>query len=136
MTSQAFGLDEALARDSIPVLRLGLCQMRLMNDSRWPWLILVPQRPGIREIHDLSPLDQTLLSFEITTVSETLKRITKCHKINIGALGNMVEQLHVHVIARDIGDPNWPGPVWGSGAATPYPGDVLGNWVKSLRSSF
>ena len=136
MTTQAFALDPVLARDTIPVLRLGLCQLRLMNDSRWPWLILIPQRTGAREIHDLSPLDQTLLFFEMTTVSEALQNLTGCRKINIGSLGNRVEQLHVHVIARNEGDANWPGPVWGHGEAIPYSDETRETFAATLRSAF
>jgi diadenosine tetraphosphate (Ap4A) HIT family hydrolase len=104
----AFELDPRLERDTVPVLWLGLCELRLMDDSRWPWLILVPQRPGITELHDLTPLDQTMLIFEANTVSQALKRVTSCRKINAGALGNVVSQLHYHVVARNEKDPNWP----------------------------
>ena len=71
-----------------------------MNDRRWPWLLLVPQRPGVEEIHDLTPLDQAMLTFETNMVAQALKKVTGCTKINIGALGNIVRQLHVHIIAR------------------------------------
>ncbi|UEX82007.1 HIT family protein [Shinella zoogloeoides] len=114
-----FRPDERLVRDSDLVTRIGLCELRLMKDARWPWLVLVPQRPGASEVFDLTPLDQTMLTFETTLVAEALKKVTGAAKINIGALGNIVRQLHVHVIARNEGDPNWPGPVWGFGAAEP-----------------
>lgn len=115
-----FSLDSRLEADSDRILWLGLCDLRLMNDRRWPWLILVPQRPDIAEVHDLTPLDQAMLTFETNMVSQALKRVTGCTKINTGALGNIVRQLHVHVIARHEGDPAWPGPVWGHGAREPY----------------
>lgn len=115
-----FELDRRLDADSVPLLWLSLCELRLMDDRRWPWLILVPQRAGIFEIHDLTPLDQTMLAFEATLVAETLKATTGCAKINTGALGNVVRQLHVHVVARSPGDPGWPGPVWGHGVRDPY----------------
>ena len=99
---------------------LGLCQLRLMNDRRWPWFLLVPQRPEAEEIYHLTPLDQTLLTFEAGETARALKRVTDCTKINIGALGNKVRQLHVHVVARNPGDAGWPGPVWGVGKAEPY----------------
>ena len=114
-----FRPDERLVRDSDLVTRIGLCELRLMKDARWPWLVLVPQRPGASEVFDLTPLDQTMLTFETTLVAEALKKVTGAAKINTGALGNIVRQLHVHVIARSEGDPNWPGPVWGFGAAEP-----------------
>ncbi|MBP2236005.1 diadenosine tetraphosphate (Ap4A) HIT family hydrolase [Sinorhizobium kostiense] len=116
-----FTLDERLERDGIPIASIGLCQLRLMNDRRWPWLILIPQREGVSEIFDLSPLDQTMLTFETMLVATALKKVTGAEKINVGALGNVVRQLHVHVIARRTGDPNWPGPVWGFGKAEPWP---------------
>ena len=114
-----FRPDERLVRDSDLVTKIGLCELRLMKDARWPWLVLVPQRPGASEVFDLTPLDQTMLTFETVLVAEALKTVTGATKINTGALGNIVRQLHVHVIARSEGDPNWPGPVWGFGAAEP-----------------
>lgn len=114
-----FRPDDQLARDSDLLTKIGLCELRLMKDSRWPWLVLVPQRPAVSEIFDLTPLDQTMLTFETTLVAEALKSVTGATKINTGALGNIVRQLHVHVIARSEGDPNWPGPVWGFGTAEP-----------------
>ncbi|MCX8995617.1 HIT family protein [Rhizobiaceae bacterium BDR2-2] len=123
-----FLLDERLARDSDCLSKLGLCQLRLMKDSRWPWLVLVPQRSGVSEIFELTPLDQAVLTFEINTVAVALQKITGATKINVGALGNVVRQLHVHVIARKEGDPNWPGPVWGHGSAEP--------WDEAARQAF
>ncbi|MFN7101246.1 MAG: HIT family protein [Pseudorhizobium sp.] len=119
-----FALDERLERDSELVTVLGLCQLRLLKDSRWPWLMLVPQRQGISEIFELTPLDQALLTFETNSVASALKKATGARKINVGALGNIVGQLHVHVVARQEGDPNWPGPIWGYGSAEPYPDDA------------
>ena len=110
-----FALDQRLEGDSTFVTVLGLCQLRLMKDARWPWLVLLPQRSDVSEIFDLTPLDQTMLTFETNMVAEALKKATGATKINLGALGNIVRQLHVHVIARSEGDPNWPGPVWGYG---------------------
>lgn len=114
-----FRPDERLIRDTDLVTKIGLCELRLMKDSRWPWLVLVPQRPDVSEIFDLTPLDQTMLTFETTVVAEALKAVTGATKINTAAIGNIVRQLHVHVIARSEGDPNWPGPVWGYGTAEP-----------------
>jgi diadenosine tetraphosphate (Ap4A) HIT family hydrolase len=128
-----FVMDARLAADGIPVLSVGLCSLMLKNDRRWPWLILVPQRAGVSEIHDLTPLDQAMLSFETTMVSEMLAGITGCRKINTGALGNIVEQLHVHVIARNAGDPNWPGPVWGHGIAQPYAPGEADRLISEIR---
>jgi diadenosine tetraphosphate (Ap4A) HIT family hydrolase len=123
-----FQLDPRLAADSRLVVTLGLTQLRLMDDARWPWLILIPQRPRIEEIFDMTPLDQTMLTFEAGLAATALKQATGCAKINIGALGNKVRQFHLHVIARNEGDANWPGPVWGHGVAEP--------WKKPDRDAF
>ena len=123
-----YTLDPRLEADTHPVSRLGLNELRLMNDARWVWLILIPQREGIVEMFDLTPLDQTLLTFETALAAEALKKATGCDKINIGALGNVVPQFHLHVIARREGDENWPRPVWGHGTARP--------WDKADRDTF
>ncbi|HEY3566402.1 MAG TPA: HIT family protein [Thermoanaerobaculia bacterium] len=115
-----FTLHPTLARDTVEVTRLSLCRALLMNDRRFPWLILVPEREAVREIHQLSPADRAALVEEIARASEALERLFQPDKLNVGALGNIVPQLHVHVVARAAGDPAWPGPVWGSGAAAPY----------------
>lgn len=127
-----FEINPVLARDSRFVADLGLCQLRLNDDRRWPWLVLVPQRNGIEEIFELAPLDQALLTFETNLAAEALKRATGALKINIGALGNIVRQLHIHVIARFEGDANWPGPVWGHGAREPWPEDDRDAFIKTI----
>ena len=114
-----FALDPRLAADTLPAGHLPLCEVRLMNDARFPWLILVPRRAGLREIHDLSPADRALLMEEATAASAVLAA-HGAFKVNVGALGNMVAQLHVHVVGRQDGDAAWPGPVWGSGTRQPY----------------
>ena len=133
--SGGFELDPRIERDSEPLMWLGLCELRLMDDSRWPWLLLVPQRPGASEIHDLTPLDQTMLAFETNMVAQALKRVTSCRKINVAALGNVVPQLHVHVIARNEGDPGGPGPVWGFGEREPWRREDLHRFVNAVRSA-
>ncbi|MAU94801.1 MAG: hypothetical protein CMP81_02765 [Fulvimarina sp.] len=120
-----FELDPRLAADTTTVGTLGLCTLLLMNDRRWPWLILVPQRSDVTEIHDLTPLDQTMLTFETSLTAKALQTFTGAEKINVGALGNRVRMLHVHVVARRTGDANWPGPVWGFGEAEPYEAETL-----------
>jgi diadenosine tetraphosphate (Ap4A) HIT family hydrolase len=114
---------------------LGLCELRLMNDRRWPWLILVPQRPGAEEVHELTPLDQAMLTFESNMVAQALKSVTGCTKINTAALGNIVRQLHVHVIARSEGDPGWPGPVWGYGMREPYRPDDIRRLSEKIKAA-
>nr|WP_245341713.1 MULTISPECIES: HIT family protein [unclassified Rhizobium] len=118
-------MDGRIARDSDLIATLDLCQLRIQNDSRWPWLVMVPQRADMTEIFELSEADQALLSAEVNHVAAALKAITGATKINVGALGNIVRQLHVHVIARFEGDANWPGPIWGYGSAEPYDGEKM-----------
>lgn len=115
-----FALHPTLARDTVEIARLALCRVLLMRDRRFPWLILVPEREGVREIHELSPAARALLIEEIARAGEALTRLVRPDKVNVGALGNVVPQLHVHVVARFAADPAWPGPVWGSGPAEPY----------------
>ncbi len=116
----SFALDERLARDASVVGDLPLSRVLLMNDARWPWLILVPRREGLVEISDLDAADRALLIEEAARAALFLKAYAEADKINVGALGNVVRQFHLHVVARTIGDPAWPGPVWGSGRAQPY----------------
>jgi len=117
---QTFALDPKIAADSLPIAPLGLSDLRLMNDFRFPWLLLVP-RVEATEIVDLAPAERARLLDEITEVSAALRKVTGCHKLNIAALGNVVRQLHVHVIARFTTDAAWPKPVWGIGEALAYP---------------
>ena len=130
-----FVLDPRLENDSTSVMVTGLCDLRLSRDARWPWLILVPRRADITEIFELTPLDQVLLAFETDLVAKALKEITGAAKINVGALGNIVRQLHVHVIARSEGDANWPGPVWGFGKAEPYEDATRDEFIAKLREA-
>jgi diadenosine tetraphosphate (Ap4A) HIT family hydrolase len=130
-----FELDHRLAGDSEPVTQLGLCELRVIDDRRWPWLILVPRRPGISEPQELTPLDQTMLTFETNMVATALKRVSGCDRVNMAALGNVVPQLHVHVVARSKGDSNWPGPVWGHGQPESYRREDLHQFADALRSA-
>ncbi len=131
-----FRLDERLARDSLEIGELELCEVRLMNDARWPWLVLAPLRAGATEIHDLTETDQAVLARETALAASILKKLTDCEKINSAALGNIVRQLHIHVVARSAGDPNWPGPVWGFGERTPYGQEALHLLIKRLKMAF
>lgn len=127
-----FELDPRLARDTELVESFGLCQLRMMKDSRWPWFMLVPQRSGLSELFELTPLDQALLTFETNMVAAALKKATGAEKINVAAIGNIVRQLHVHIVARLDGDPNWPGPIWGYGQAEAYEDKAKQSLIKSL----
>jgi len=129
-----YSLDARIAGDSRPVVTLGLCELRVQDDARWPWLVLVPQRAGITEMHDLTPLDQAMLTFEIAMVAKALKQASGCHKINIAALGNVVPQLHVHIVARNPGDAGWPGPVFGLGTREPWEPGALDAFVEQLKA--
>ncbi|MEQ9546583.1 MAG: HIT family protein [Marinobacter sp.] len=115
-----FQLHERLAADTISLGRTRLCEARLMNDCTWPWVILVPAVPGIREIYELEVTDQQRLLAESSALSEEMMARFDGDKMNVAALGNMVPQLHLHHIVRFEGDPAWPGPVWGRQSPVPY----------------
>jgi len=116
----AFSLHPKLAEDSLPIVALALCDVRLMNDRRFPWCIVVPRLENLRELHDVPDAQQAGLFAEIAATSRALERVAGAEKINVAALGNIVAQLHVHVIARFSHDAAWPAPVWGFGSAEPY----------------
>ena len=130
-----FTLDPRLAADTLPVAALGLSDLRLMNDRRFPWLILVPRRAGAAEIIDLADGDRAALLGEIVRASEALRAAAQCDKLNVGALGNIVRQLHIHVVARVAGDAAWPGPVWGSGTAIAYMPGEAGRLIAALHKT-
>lgn len=115
-----FELDPVLDGDTLELASLNLCDIRLMDDARFPWMILVPRRAAAIEILDLEPADQDMLWNEIRVAAAALRTAYRPDKLNIGALGNQVAQLHVHVIARFRNDAAWPAPVWGSGRARRY----------------
>jgi diadenosine tetraphosphate (Ap4A) HIT family hydrolase len=133
MNHPTWSLDSKLAADTVPVGDLGLSRVLLGNDANYPWLILVPRRPGLTEIIDLEENQQVLLLSEITLAARVLKSATKCDKLNIAALGNVVAQLHVHVIARTARDAAWPKPVWGAGPPAVYDPAVRDRLLGALR---
>ena len=114
-----FTLDHRLEKDSEFIADWGVFSLRLMKDHRFFWLLIIPRLPDISEWHDLSAADLAKLNKLISYLSHHIKHIEKADKINIGALGNMVSQFHLHLIARHQGDAAWPGPVWGAGTAVP-----------------
>jgi diadenosine tetraphosphate (Ap4A) HIT family hydrolase len=125
MDDFGFTLDPAFEPGSVMLGSLKLCTVRLQADRRWPWLVLIPQRPGLREIEDLEPALRAQLMEEavsaglaVRAVGQVLGRAVE--KLNLGALGNVTPQLHLHVVGRRADDPAWPGPVWGLGGAQPY----------------
>lgn len=119
--NDAFVLDPRLAGDTVPVGDLPLCSVLLMDDARFPWLILVPRRPAASELTDLTASDASTLMEEIRLATGVVQTLARPDKINVAALGNVVSQLHVHVVARFRSDPAWPGPIWGQGERRPYP---------------
>lgn len=131
-----FDLDPRLAEDTAEVCRLALCRILLSRDANYPWLILVPERPGIREIRELEPIDRASLMDEIVRATDVLELLFSPHKINVAALGNVVPQLHVHVIARFTADAAWPKPVWGAAPACSYEPVALEGRLAELRAAF
>ena len=120
-----FELDSRLARDSVFIADGPLSQVRLMNDRRYPWLVLVPRVDNVSEWLELDGGQQRLLLAEINQAGALIRALPAVQKLNIGALGNIVRQLHIHLVGRHEGDAAWPGPVWGQGAAEPYAADAL-----------
>ena len=133
--TEPFTLDPRLAADSTHVTSLGLSDLRLMNDARFPWLLLVPRQVGLAEIIELAKPDRARLFEEIVAVMTALKAATGCDKLNVAAIGNKVRQLHVHVIARFTADAAWPNPVWGTGAATAYDAAAREKLVADLAAA-
>ncbi len=127
-----FSLHPRLAADTVFVADWTLSRVVAMNDARYPWLILVPRRNGVTELFDLNTEDRRTMIEEIARASDGLKKRTAAAKINVGALGNLVPQLHVHIVARNPGDAAWPGPVWGQGTARPYEPNGLDVFVRRL----
>jgi diadenosine tetraphosphate (Ap4A) HIT family hydrolase len=138
MSEANFDLHPQLEADTVRLVDWPLSRVLLMNDRRFPWLILVPRVLGASEVTDLPPNERAVLWREVDGAALKLKMETHALKMNIGALGNMVRQLHVHVVARNQGDGAWPGPVWGSGTRVPYEAGKLkalvANYARLLSS--
>jgi diadenosine tetraphosphate (Ap4A) HIT family hydrolase len=133
-TPAIFTLDPQLARDTAPVGNLMLSRVLLNDDCNYPWLILVPLRPGLTELIDLDEADRIRLMSEIAVVSQALRNVTQCDKLNVAALGNVVRQLHVHVIARFRDDAAGPNPVWNVVPRRPYETSARDTLIAALRS--
>jgi diadenosine tetraphosphate (Ap4A) HIT family hydrolase len=131
----SFALDPQLDADTHRIGDMDFTRVLLMDDARFPWLILVPRVPNVRELTDLALDDQHRLLHEIDRTARVLHAIAKPDKLNIAMLGNVVAQLHVHVIARFIGDDAWPKPVWGIGARRAYDADVARERIDAVRAA-
>jgi diadenosine tetraphosphate (Ap4A) HIT family hydrolase len=134
VAKQTWTLDPQLASDTAAIGDLELARVLAMNDSHYPWLILVPRLSGAVEIIDLDERQQSQLWHEIALVASALKDVSRCDKLNIAAIGNVVPQLHVHVVARRRDDAAWPKPVWGAAPAKPYRGDALDAFITRIRT--
>ena len=134
-TKAGWQLDAQIERDTVQVGDLTLCRVRAMNDATYPWVVLVPQRVGATEIIDLAEADRVQLMAEISAGATALKDITRCDKLNIGAIGNLVPQLHIHIVARRRGDPAWPKPVWGLAPPVAYEPQILDVFVDAVRAA-
>lgn len=130
-----FSLHPQLAADTVPVGDLPLSRVLLANDANYPWLILVPRRPGLTEIIDLPESEQSILLGEIAATGRALKAFTQCDKLNIAAIGNVVSQLHIHIVARRRSDAAWPKPVWGAAPAEIYEAKTMEALIGALREA-
>ena len=132
--STSFNIHKQLLADCEQLGNLDLCSVLLMRDARFPWLILVPRINGLRDLHDLPANNREQAFTEIEVTSEALRSYTSADKINVAALGNMVPQLHIHVIGRRKDDAGWPGPVWSAGPATALKGAELQERASALKT--
>lgn len=131
--AEHFRLDPRLASDTVFIADWSLCRVLLMDDARFPWLVLVPRRAQLVELDDLDEVGRTRLLREIQRAAHALRRVATCDKLNLGILGNIVRQLHVHIVARTRNDAAWPGPVWGHGPARPYALDARSTLIAALQ---
>ena len=131
-----FKLDERLFKDTVVLGDFTLCRVLLMNDGRYPWLILVPRRAGISELFEPEMAEQQQLWQETSYVGQVLKDVFQADKINIATLGNVVKQLHMHIVVRMQDDAAWPAPVWGNGAAQGYTDETLAAMRARLQAAF
>jgi diadenosine tetraphosphate (Ap4A) HIT family hydrolase len=131
--SPAWTLHSQLEKDTINIGDLPLSRVLVIKDANYPWLLLVPRRPDIVEIIDLDEVEQAQLMTEVTRVARVVKEVTKCDKLNIAALGNVVPQLHVHIIARRSSDAAWPRPVWGVAPPLSHDAQEVSEFISVIR---
>lgn len=135
-----FVLDPAFAATSAALGDLQLCQARLQLDARYPWVVLIPRLAGRRELEDLSPADRVRLMEETVLAGGVVRAVARAlglavDKLNVGALGNVTPQLHVHVVGRRVGDPAWPGPVWGHSPGEAYEPESLERAIAAAKAA-
>jgi diadenosine tetraphosphate (Ap4A) HIT family hydrolase len=132
--SEAWSLHPQLERDTARVGDLALSRVLAINNADYPWLILVPRRTGVVEVADLEAADAACLMEEIALASRALRNVTACDKLNIAAIGNIVPQLHVHIVARWKTDPLWPRPVWGHTPVRTEPFETFDAFLGAVRA--
>lgn len=130
-----FCLDKRLEADSTLIMHLELCQVRLSNDARYPWCILIPELPEVYELHELDWDTQLVVLRASNILSDALQSLYKPHKINIACLGNIVKQLHIHHVARFEYDVTWPKPIWGTGEAKAYTESALNTEINKIKQA-
>lgn len=133
--TESWHIDPQLAEDTHPLAAFALCELRLMDDANYPWLLLVPRVADAVELLDLDASQRHRLADEVDRASRALLAVFRPHKLNVAALGNLVPQLHVHVIARFQHDPAWPAPVWGRVAAQPHSPELLVQRIAQLQAA-
>jgi len=136
MDAVTFEIDSQLKQTSYPLISLDVCDLRLVDDQRWPWLLIIPRVPHAVELIDLSPDLRREVWLEIDHVARVMRDQFSPYKLNIAALGNQVRQLHIHCIARFPDDDAWPNPVWGVGESLPYDSELLAARLNSLKDAF
>jgi len=136
MDAVSFVIDSQLKQTSYPLTSLDVCDLRLVDDQRWPWLLIIPRVAQAVELIDISPDLRAQVWLEIDHVGRVMRDQFSPHKLNIAALGNQVRQLHVHCIARFPEDEAWPNPVWGVGDSVPYDSELLNSRLTALRAAF
>ena len=136
MDATAFEIDSQLAQTSYPLVSLNVSDLRLVDDQRWPWLLIIPRVPHAVELIDLSPDLRSIVWLEIDHVARVMRDQLSPYKLNIAALGNQVRQLHIHCIARFVDDEAWPNPIWGVGQSVPYDSEQLAARLNSFKIAF
>ncbi|GAA3950963.1 HIT domain-containing protein [Allohahella marinimesophila] len=135
VAAEGFELDHRIERDTVLVGRLGICEVRLMNDSAYPWCLLVPMVADATELHELTRIQRCSINDTSCLLATVMMGLFSGEKMNVAALGNVVPQLHIHHIVRFSDDQAWPGPVWGRFPATPYEPEALSLRVADLRAA-